>query len=72
MSERQHTYPPIYRAGESWAADEAWAILDTLTPGAIPEDIRTLLAGMIWGAFIRLARDGRLQPPTLKEDTRHE
>lgn len=64
----QHTYPPLYRPGESWAMDEAWGILDTLTPGAIPEDLRTLLAGMIWGVLLRLARDGRLH--ALQEETR--
>lgn len=64
MSTSQHTYPPLYRPGQSWALDEAWAILDTLTPGAIPEDIRTLLTGMIWSTLIRLAREGRIATPT--------
>jgi hypothetical protein len=70
MSEPQHTYPPIYTPGESWAADEAWAILDTLRPGVLTEVTRLFLAGMVTGALLRLSRDGRLQPPaTPQEDT---
>jgi hypothetical protein len=69
MSERHHTYPPIYTSGESWAADEAWAILDTLTPGALTEETRFFLAGMVIGALLRLSRDGRIQPPAPQEDT---
>lgn len=71
MSAPQHRYPSAYGRGQHWALDEAWAILDTLTPGAIPDETRILLAGMIFGTLMRLARDGRLQPPdTPQEDSR--
>lgn len=63
MSTQEHTYPSAYGRGQHWALDEAWAILDTLTPGAIPAETRFLLSGMITGTLMRLVRDGHLQPP---------
>jgi hypothetical protein len=68
MSAPQHTYPSRYAPGQHWAIDEAWAILDQLTPGLLPDDIRILLAGMIFGTLMRLARDGRLQPPDTPQE----
>lgn len=64
MDTPQHTYPPDYGPGSSWALDEAWAILDTFTPGTLPDDTRCWLAGRITGMLLRLAREGRLQPPS--------
>lgn len=63
MDAPQHRYPPAYPPGTSWALDEAWRILDTFRPGALDDDTRDLLAGMITGTLWRLAREGRLQPP---------
>jgi hypothetical protein len=51
--EPKHTYPSQHPEGLHWATDEAWQILDMLKPGAIPDDIRFLLAGLIAGKLMR-------------------
>ena len=53
----QHTYPSNYPPGTHWATDEAWAILDTLKPGVISDDVRFFLAGSIAGTLMRIRRD---------------
>jgi hypothetical protein len=68
MSEPQHTYPSRYAPGQHWAMDEAWAILDAFTPGLLPDDVRILLAGMIFRTLMRLARDGHRQPPATPQE----
>jgi hypothetical protein len=64
----QHTYPPQYAPGRSWVWDEAWGILDTLTPGTLPEDIRILLAGMIAGTLMRLSGQQDATPAREREE----
>lgn len=46
-------YPSVCVPGTHWATDEAWRILDVLTPRAIPDDVRAFLAGAIAGALIK-------------------
>lgn len=72
MDALQHTYPPDYPPGTHWALDEAWAILDTFRPGGMTDDMRSLLAGMITGTLLRLAREGRLAPPRRGEQAARE
>lgn len=62
MTAPTHSYPSDYPPGKHWALDEAWAILDMFTPGAMSTDTRYLLAGMIFGMLLRLAREGRIPP----------
>jgi hypothetical protein len=68
----KHPYPSHYRPGSHWATDEAWAILDRLPVGMLPDEYRFLLGGMIAGALMRArytdraaemmrASDGKLQ-----------
>ena len=76
MTESRHTYPVGWEPGTHWAVTEAWGVLDMLSPGAIPEETRILLAGAIAGTLTRLAQawwhgaqppvDPRVPPP---EDT---
>jgi len=49
-----HTYPKGWEPGQHWAVTEAWAILDTLAPGALESDVRAIMAGMIIGTRLRL------------------
>lgn len=49
----EHEYPSNYRPGMHWASDAAWKILDKLKPGAISQESRCFLAGMIAGSFIQ-------------------
>jgi hypothetical protein len=49
----EHIYPDKYPPGTHWATDAAWEILDSLAPGTIPIDVRSLLAGMIAGRLMR-------------------
>lgn len=49
----KHTYPSHHRPGTHWSTDEAWKIMDSLKPGAIPDDVRNYLAGQIAGTLIR-------------------
>lgn len=49
----EHTYPSNYPPGTHWAIDAAWKILDTLTPGVLSIEARSLLAGMIAGRLMR-------------------
>jgi hypothetical protein len=62
----EHPYPSNYRPGTHWATDEAWAILDALPVGALPDDLRFLTAGLITGTLIRIARDGAPPAPSPK------
>jgi hypothetical protein len=50
-------YPSLYLPGSHWAIDEAWRILDMLKDGAIPENVRLLLAGMIAGALMKARKE---------------
>jgi hypothetical protein len=56
MAEQEHTYPSDYPPGTHWATDEAWHILDILTPGVLSDDVRAFLAGAIAGTLMRVAR----------------
>lgn len=49
----KHTYPSNYPPGSDWAVTAGWEILDTIRPGAIPDDVRFFLAGMIAGRLVR-------------------
>jgi hypothetical protein len=53
----KHTYLSRYLPGSHWATDEAWAILDLVKPGVIPDDVRFLLAGVIAGTLMRYKHD---------------
>lgn len=53
----EHTYPSSYPPGSHWAVTEAWRILDTLPPGALSDEIRVFLAGMITGTLIRFREE---------------
>jgi len=73
MPETEPTYPSNYAPGRHWAWDEAWAIVDSITPGVLSEDLRAWLAGCIVGTLMRVVREreaGR-QLPSLHhvEDT---
>jgi hypothetical protein len=57
MSVEQHRYPSLYPPGSHWSIDEAWAILDRLPPGMLPDEWRFLLAGIIAGTLQRVAAD---------------
>jgi hypothetical protein len=58
-----HTYPSKYGPDHpSPFIRMSWALLDNIAPGAIPNDARYLLAGMIAGALdqaYRIGLDGR-------------
>ncbi|MGH6875931.1 MAG: hypothetical protein ACREHV_00990 [Rhizomicrobium sp.] len=47
-------YPSLHAPGTHWATDEAWNILDHITPGVIPDDARFLLGGLIAGTLMRM------------------
>lgn len=51
------SYPSRYTPGTHWSTDEAWRILDTLKEGAISNEIRCFLAGMIAGALAKERTD---------------
>ncbi len=53
----EHTYPSSYPPEGHWALREAWAILDLVAPGTIPEDARAFLAGAIAGTLVRLVNN---------------
>jgi hypothetical protein len=53
MTREQHQYPSNYPPGTHWAIDAAWEIMDTLKPGVLSLDARSLLAGMIAGNLMR-------------------
>ena len=57
VGENAHAYPSSHTPGSHWATDEAWKILDLAKPGVIPDDLRFLLAGMIAGTLMRVARE---------------
>ena len=59
MNEQQHKYPSNYRPGVHWSTDAAWEIMDTLKPGALSDDERFLIAGMIAGMLMRIAAQTR-------------
>jgi len=46
-------YPSRYPPGMNADLDEAWAILDTIKDGVIPDDVRAFLAGQITGLLLR-------------------
>jgi hypothetical protein len=50
---KTHEYPSLYPPGQHWAIDAAWEILDTLTPGVLSIEARSLLAGMIAGRLMK-------------------
>jgi hypothetical protein len=52
----RHPYPSAYGPGTHWAIDEAWAILDRLPSGLLPDDQRFLMAGQIAGAIMKHAK----------------
>ena len=60
MSDRTD-YPPAYRPGIHWATDQAWEILDCLKEGAIPQETRFVLAGIIVSALMQAAEKGTEQ-----------
>ena len=43
------TYPSRHPPGSRWSTTAAWAILDLIKPGIIPDDVRAFLAGSIAG-----------------------
>jgi len=45
----KHTYPDRYPKDAGGVVSEAWEILDRVTPGVIPPDVRAFLAGVIAG-----------------------
>lgn len=53
MTEAKHEYPDKYPPGAHWAIDEAWEVLDHVTPGVLSIEARSLLAGMIAAKLIR-------------------
>ena len=55
----RHAYPSAYPPGAHWALDEAWALLDTLKPGVLPNEVRLFLAGGIAGILMRHAQQLR-------------
>ena len=55
----EHTYPSKYPPGVHWATDMAWEILDQLRPGAISDDTRFVLAGMIAGSLMAVKRESK-------------
>lgn len=62
MSDKpKHTYLDRYAPGPraGWALNEAWEVLDTLTPGTLSIEARSLLAGMIAGKLMRVAAEGK-------------
>jgi hypothetical protein len=59
MTTPEHTYPSDYPPGTHWATDEAWHVLDILTPGVLSDDVRAFLAGAIAGTLLRVARRQR-------------
>lgn len=75
--ELKHTYPKGYEPGKTWFLTEAWDILDVLTPGALSDEARALVAGMIGGRLVKerlravkIAERGRA--PHVAEAIRHE
>ena len=54
MTEHEHTYPPDYPPGTTWAITEAWRILDAVRPGVIDHETRAFLAGCIAGTLGRI------------------
>lgn len=54
----KHEYPSRYKPGTHWSTDAAWELLDKFAPGAIENDHRFLLAGMIAGALMRVRTEG--------------
>jgi hypothetical protein len=48
-----HEYPSMYPPGSHWAITEAWKILDSLKPGVLDINQRSLLAGMITGVLMK-------------------
>jgi hypothetical protein len=55
LGKNGHAYPSAHTPGTHWATDEAWQILDVAKPGAIADDLRFLLAGLIAGRLLRMA-----------------
>jgi hypothetical protein len=51
--DERHSYPSHYPPGTHWATDAAWEILDTLKPGILSIEARSLLAGMIAGRLMK-------------------
>lgn len=49
----EHEYPSNHGPGAHWATDAAWEILDTIKPGVISLEVRSLLAGQIAGRLMR-------------------
>lgn len=50
----EHTYPSRYPKDSAIPeVREAWKMLDMVTPGIIPPDVRAFLAGIIAGALMR-------------------
>jgi hypothetical protein len=58
---QQHEYPSNYPPGKHWAIDAAWEILDTLKPGVLSIEARSLLAGMIAGRLTKERERGTTQ-----------
>lgn len=58
----KHEYPSDYPPGVHWAIDAAWEILDTLKPGRLTIQERSLIAGMIAGRLMR--ESSKWQKPT--------
>jgi len=51
-----HTYPSNYAPGSKAppALNKAWEILDSLTPGALSDQVRAFLAGLITAELMKL------------------
>ena len=66
MSEQgKHPYPSRHQPGSHWSTDEAWAILDRLPVGMLPDDHRFLIGGCIAGALLRVASSNTLRNEAL-------
>lgn len=50
-------YPSEYPPGKHWSTDAAWEMLDVFGPGAMPDEVRFLLAGMIAGRLQKERND---------------
>jgi hypothetical protein len=62
----KHTYPSKHGPGaDPWAAN-AWAIIDQIPPGVIPQNWRFLLGGLVAGALSECYQLGKEDkgPPT--------
>lgn len=60
-----HTYPRNHGPGSTWMTTIAFAVLDNLRPGIIPDPTRFYLAGLFAGAInevMKMTQEGILPP----------